>query len=162
MTEPRSGWITLIGIGKLLKAAVLSVVGVVALRYSRPGQAEEMRRLVARLGLHPGSHFVHDAVARVAKVDPARLHEIGLATFVYAMLFLIEGVGLLAQKRWAEYFTIVITGSFVPLEVYEVVHHFTPARLIATALNVAAVVYLVHHLRATPRHTAHAGGSRGG
>jgi uncharacterized membrane protein (DUF2068 family) len=70
---------------------------------------------------------------------------------VDAALFLVEGLGLLARKRWAEYFTIGITGSFIPLEVYEMAHHLTAARLLGAALNVAAVAYLAHHLRKTRR-----------
>jgi uncharacterized membrane protein (DUF2068 family) len=156
MAERANRWLTLIGIGKLLKAAILLAVGVFALRVSRPDDAAALHRTIARLGLHPGSHFVHDALERIAGLDPHRLQQIGLATFVYAALFLVEGVGLLTRQRWAEYFTVVITGSFVPLEVYEVANHFTPGRLLGLALNVAAVAYLVHHLR----RTAHDGQPR--
>lgn len=154
MTERREGrdrWLTVIGIGKLLKAAILLVVGVLAMRAARPDDAAKLHHMVAALGLHPGSHFVHDALERVAGMDAKRLREIGVATFVYAALFLVEGLGLLARKRWAEYFTVAITGSFIPLEAYELFHHFTAGRLLGTALNVAAVAYLVHHLRKT-RH----------
>ena len=149
--DRRDRWLTLIGIGKLLKATVLIVVGVLAMRATRPDDAAKLHHLVATLGFHPGSHFVHDALERVAGLDAKRLREIGVATFVYAALFLVEGLGLLARKRWAEYFTVIITGSFIPLEVYEMVRHFTAGRLLGAALNVAAVAYLVHHLRKT-RH----------
>jgi uncharacterized membrane protein (DUF2068 family) len=147
--ERRDRWLTLIGIGKLLKAAILVCVGVLAIRAARPDDAARLHHTIAALGLHPGSHFMHDALERVAGMDAKRLREIGAATFVYATLFTVEGLGLLARKRWAEYFTIFITGSFIPLEVYEMVRHFTAGRLLGAALNVAAVAYLVHHLRKT-------------
>ena len=34
-------------------------------------------------------------------------------------------MGLLLRKHWAEYFTIITTGLFIPLEIYELVRHFT-------------------------------------
>ena len=35
--------------------------------------------------------------------------------------FFDEGVSLLLRKRWAEYFTVIVTASFIPLEIYELV-----------------------------------------
>ncbi len=52
-----------------------------------------------------------------------------MGTFLYAGLFLIEGTGLLLRKHWAEYFTIITTGLFIPLEVYELARHFTVVKL---------------------------------
>jgi uncharacterized membrane protein (DUF2068 family) len=70
--------------------------------------------------------------------------------FVYAALLLTEGVGLLFRARWAEYFTVVITASFVPLELYEIARHLTLARVTVLAVNVAIVWYLIVRLRREP------------
>jgi uncharacterized membrane protein (DUF2068 family) len=70
-----------------------------------------------------------------------------VGTFVYAGLLLTEGAGLLLQKGWAEYFTIITTGALVPLEVYELVRHVTAAKIIVLIVNVAIVVYLVVRVR---------------
>jgi uncharacterized membrane protein (DUF2068 family) len=56
---------------------------------------------------------------------------------------LTEGTGLALRKRWAEYFTIIATSSFVPLEVYELVKNFTITKVVVIAVNVAIIVYLV-------------------
>jgi uncharacterized membrane protein (DUF2068 family) len=60
---------------------------------------------------------------------------------------LTEGVGLLLRQHWAEYFTILVTGSFVPLELYELTRRFTATRLLLIGVNVVVVWYLVLHLR---------------
>ena len=49
--------------------------------------------------------------------------------------------------RWGEYFTIIITGSFIPMELYELAHCPGVLRFTITAINVAAVVYLVIRIR---------------
>lgn len=61
----------------------------------------------------------------------------------YAALQLVEGVGLFGLKRWGEYVAVVGTSAFVPIEVYELTHHITWLKVVALAVNLAAVVYLV-------------------
>jgi uncharacterized membrane protein (DUF2068 family) len=80
-------------------------------------------------------------------VDDRKLKELSVGTFIYSAVFLTEGIGLALSKRWAEYFTIITTGSFLPLEVYELIHRATVPKGVALLLNIAVVVYLVRELR---------------
>jgi uncharacterized membrane protein (DUF2068 family) len=144
--EKRSPWITAIGIGKLLKAVVLVAVGVAALTMMSEAGARTLHHEVERAGLSPGSHLLHKAFEKAAGLDERHLAAVGIGTFVYAASFSVEGIGLLLRKRWAEYLTIILTGSFIPLEVYETIRHVTALRIAGIVLNVAAVVYLVWHL----------------
>ncbi len=66
-----------------------------------------------------------------------------IAAFVYAAVQFIEGTGLWLMKRWGEYFAVVATSLFIPLEIYELSHHFTVIKLITFAINLAAVAYLL-------------------
>ena len=61
----------------------------------------------------------------------------------YAVLQMVEGAGLWAARRWAEYLAAVATSLFVPLETYELVHRPTVLKALALVVNIAAVVYLV-------------------
>jgi uncharacterized membrane protein (DUF2068 family) len=79
------------------------------------------------------------------------LKELSVGTFIYAAIFLTEGTGLALHKRWAEYFTIITTSSFLPLEVYEIIHHITVAKSVALVINIAVVVYLMRELRRYPK-----------
>jgi uncharacterized membrane protein (DUF2068 family) len=63
------------------------------------------------------------------------------------MLLLIEGTGLYLQKRWGEYFTILITASFLPFELYEFIHAFTFIKLGVLWVNAAILVYLIVRVR---------------
>ena len=62
---------------------------------------------------------------------------------VYAAIELIEAIGLWLAKRWGEYFAVVATGLFLPIEVYELTEHATKFKIATFALNVLAVVYLL-------------------
>ena len=62
----------------------------------------------------------------------------------YALLELVEGVGLWLLARWGEYFAVVATSIFLPLEVYDLATKgVTLTRAGAFAINVAAVLYLL-------------------
>jgi uncharacterized membrane protein (DUF2068 family) len=77
-----------------------------------------------------------------SKLDSEKM-KVGVGSLVYALLFLVEGYGLLRRRVWAEYLTIVITTSFIPLEVYELTHGKSTSKLIVLIANIAVVVYLV-------------------
>jgi uncharacterized membrane protein (DUF2068 family) len=57
---------------------------------------------------------------------------------------MIEGTGLVLEKVWAEYFTLILTGSFLPWELYEIIRHVTVFKIVLTLLNLAVFIYLAH------------------
>jgi uncharacterized membrane protein (DUF2068 family) len=63
---------------------------------------------------------------------------------------LTEGAGLALRRRWAEYFTIIITASFLPLEIYELVHRVTGVKVVVMAINLAILVFLIARVRRGP------------
>ena len=58
-----------------------------------------------------------------------------------------EGVGLILAKPWAEWLTVIVTGSFIPIEIYELGKHFTVTKIIVLVLNIAIFIYLIMRLR---------------
>ena len=65
---------------------------------------------------------------------------IGLA--VYAVIELVESVGLWLGKRWGEYFAMVATSIFLPYEVYDLTVKITGLRVAALVINLLLVIYL--------------------
>lgn len=83
--------------------------------------------------------------------NPQTLRAIEVGTFVYAGVFLVEGVGLLLRRRWAEYLTVIATASLLPLEIYELVERVRTTRALIVAVNLAIVLYLMARLRGERR-----------
>jgi uncharacterized membrane protein (DUF2068 family) len=133
----------LIGGFKLVKALALVVFAVSLLE---PAWRHELRVLVQTFGVDP-EHYLADVIAKLRNLDRAHRLEIAIALCVYASLFTVEGVGLILRKVWAEYLTIVITVSFIPFEIYEMVEKESFLKGLVIAANVAAVVYLLWRLR---------------
>jgi uncharacterized membrane protein (DUF2068 family) len=148
MKTKNNGLLRLIAIFKLVKALTLIAVGVGALRLIHDSNAADaMTQMAARFGFNPGGRYLDHALARIANLPPRDFRDLGIGSFVYAALFLAEGLGLWLAKPWAEWFTAVITGSLVPLEIFEIHRHPTIIKVIVLLLNIAIVAYLVLRIR---------------
>ncbi len=142
--------ILLIAIFKLFKATLLIAVGIGAFSLVNMDDQDvqnEATEWINALRVDPDNRYIHALVEKIVAVDDRRLEQIGFGTFFYAALLATEGIGLAMRKRWAEYFTVIVTSSFVPLEIYEMIHHFRLIKLFVFALNVTMVAYLVFRLR---------------
>jgi len=143
--EDRTLW--LIGGFKLIKGLLLLVVGFGALHLLHKDIEDVTAAWATHLHLDAGNRYVDAALGKLLSLDDRKLKAISAGTFFYAALLSTEGTGLLLRKRWAEYFTIIVTGSFIPLELYELVRRVTVPRVVFLVINVAVVWYLVVVLR---------------
>jgi uncharacterized membrane protein (DUF2068 family) len=144
----------LIAVFKLLKGVVLLAVGIGGLRLLHKDVAAIADHWINAFRGDPHNRYLHWLLAKLPMVDDRKLKELSVGTFVYSAIFLTEGTGLALGKRWAEYFTIVTTASFLPLELYEIFRHATIAKGVALAVNIAVVLYLVRELRRYPKKQA--------
>ena len=143
-----------IGIFKLVKVALLVTLGVLGLVDGGEGYHRMIAAAAHWTGAFSGHHSVQSAIVRLFSLSEQTVHRFAIASLAYAAVFATEGTGLVLRKRWAEWFTICATGSFVPLEVYELAHRPSAAKAVALTINVAIVVYLVWQLRKGDRGRA--------
>jgi len=83
--------------------------------------------------------LIHHALT----LKPSTIRLIAAAAGAFAIIELIEGVGLWLAKRWGEYFAAVVTSIGLPYEIYDMWVKFTYIRLTAFLINLALVLYLV-------------------
>jgi uncharacterized membrane protein (DUF2068 family) len=143
--------LVLIALFKLVKALALIAVGIGALKYLHKDLAASVLHWVNVLRVDPDNRFIQPILAKAFSVTPKQLKELSTGTFFYAALLLIEGIGLMLRKHWAEYFTIITTGALLPLEIYELAKHVTIAKAIVLVVNAAIVWYLVVRVRSRRR-----------
>jgi uncharacterized membrane protein (DUF2068 family) len=139
--------IRLIALFKLLKSVLLIAVGMSALHLLHKDVASVVEHWVKLLGLDPGNQYVDRALQRASNLTPAKIKRLGVGSFIYAGLFLTEGIGLWLVKRWAEWFSVIITSSLVPVELYEIYRHPSPVKSLVLIVNIAVVGYLVYRIR---------------
>jgi len=143
------GTVMLIGALKLFKGLLLLLLAFGSLHLLHRDIAETLSPIIAELHIDPENRHFARALASIWALDDRALKRIGAGAFFYAALLSTEGIGLLLRQRWAEYFTVLVTGSFVPLELYELARRATVTRLLVLAINVAIVWYLVAHIAST-------------
>ena len=145
MAPKRDVIIRLIGLLKLVKAAMLVALGLGAL--SMRHDHSWLNTWIHAIAADAHGRYVAELLAKVSSFRVHELVEIGVGSLVYAAVFAIEGVGLLLRKGWAEVMTVIVTTSFVPLEVYELIEHPSWAKVAVIGFNIAVVIYLVRRLR---------------
>src|SRR5882724_5147503 len=139
--------VRLIALFKLLKGVLLIALGVAALKLLHTDIASLVESWVAVLGLDQNSRFVGRALSAAAALTPNRVRDLIVGSFLYGGLFLTEGIGLWLLKRWAMWFTIIITASFLPIEIYELAHHPSVGKVALLVINLGLVAYLIRRIQ---------------
>ena len=110
--------------------------------------ASVLAHWVKMFGLNPGGRYVDRAIQNAVALTPNTIRGLGVGSFLYAGLFLTEGIGLWLLKRWAQWFTVIMTSSLIPLAIYEIDRHPTALKVLVLIINVAVVGFLVHRIQA--------------
>ena len=86
-------------------------------------------------------------------ISPRWLTILTIGLPVYAVIELVEGVGLWLGQRWGEYFAMVATSIFLPLEIYELAAgHITWLKVAVAVRDQPAACHLPGVDQAAVRH----------
>jgi uncharacterized membrane protein (DUF2068 family) len=137
----------LIAVYKLIHALFFIAVGLGFLRLRGHNVVDFLNdHFIIPYHLNPEGRIIDWVLDKAGDLTSHRLLLLGYAAFFYAALFAAEGIGLYLRKHWAEYLVVIVTGSLLPLEVYELLHKAAWWKLAAVVGNLAIVSYLIHRL----------------
>ena len=129
---------------------VLLAAGILKVRASRSELQDAfekdiplMRPLADQIGWNIDDSKIIRHIGEAFTLSPTTLLWIAVGVAAYALIEFVEAAGLWMMKRWGEYFAVVATGVFLPLEIYELTEKVTVLRLGALAVNLAAVIWLL-------------------
>ena len=140
---PHNKWLILIAVYKSLQALLFVAVGIGALRLLHQDIGDVLDNLREALHFSPESRLVNFILDKASLIDDPMLRRIGAVAFSYAALSFAEGIGLYLEKAWGELLTLVITASFLPWEIFEVLHRLTWVRVGLLLLNSLVFLYLL-------------------
>jgi uncharacterized membrane protein (DUF2068 family) len=146
-TRPKDRLLSLIVAFKFFKGILLIAVALGAHHLLNHDISDYIDRLVDAFRVDPKNRFIELALTKLELLSPKTLKELSIGSLFYAAIVLTEGTGLALRKPWAEYFTIIVTASFLPLEIYEIIHRVTPTKIIVLIINLAIIVYLIARVR---------------
>ena len=151
--EIRSAFILRIfAIERFVRAVAAGVLAFVVWRIGNSRQSAEKafdRELAAFRGLFHdvGYRIEHSKLVglihHALTLSPTTIKLVAGALALYALIELIEGVGLWLSRRWGEYFAMVATSLGLPYEIYELTLNVTVTKSLLFAVNLALVLYLV-------------------
>lgn len=171
-----NGGLFLIAIFELIKTVLFLVAAAGVFHLVNRSTQVELTKLLHVFRVNNDWRMVKLLLTKADLIDPYKVR-ISIILVVYAILHATEGIGLLLRKRWAEYFTVIMTAIPLPYEVYLLVHHTTHSKL-ATLVpeaqrpefifthwvllkilvlvgNAAIVAYLAYHLYHERKHGPH-------
>jgi uncharacterized membrane protein (DUF2068 family) len=136
-----------VGLFKLTKATFFTAVGVVAFHLVNANLGDLVDRVITWLKIEPEGHLASFLLDKADLIGHHQLRQAGVYSLLYAAVCVVEGVGLIRRKSWAEYFTVILTSLAMPLEIFELIKRFEAYKIGLIAANVAVVLYLLWVLK---------------
>jgi uncharacterized membrane protein (DUF2068 family) len=145
----------LIAIDRAIHFLVLAILAVAVFLFAANRddlRGPYLRLLQAFQGTLSGTTPSHQGgilgeLSKVFSYSNQKLMLTGFALAAYGAVEGVEAVGLWYMQRWAEYLTLIVTASFLPLEIYELSVRVSVLKLLAFVLNIAVVAYLLYAKR---------------
>lgn len=137
----------LVGLFKLSKAVFFTSVGAGALHLVHRNLGDFVMRLIDALPIDPEGRLVSIIMDKADLIDAHDLRRIGAGAFIYAVLCLVEGYGLVTRRTWAEYFTVILTAMGLPVETFEIIRRFNWYKVGALVVNLLILFYLLWVLK---------------
>ncbi len=136
-----------VGLFKLSKAVFFTAVGAGALRLVNRDVGAALMNLIDALRIDPERRFVGILMEHAGLINSYQLRRAGILSFLYAMVCVVEGTGLVLEKGWAEYFTVILTAMGLPWESYELMERFSIYKIALLAINLVVLLYLLWILK---------------
>ena len=102
-----------------------------------------VRELFRQLGYDVDHSKVIGLIHKALTLNQNTIKLIAAGVLVYALLEVVEGIGLWLEQRWGEYFAMIVTSLGLPYEIYDLTEKVTATRVIFFLINLTLVIYLV-------------------
>jgi uncharacterized membrane protein (DUF2068 family) len=151
--EVRSAFILRVfAVERFLRGLVAGALAFVVWRFAYSRESIEqafnrerpiLRSLFRQFGYNIDNSKLFGSIQHALTLSPTAIKLLAGGLALYAVIELIEAVGLWLYRRWGEYFAMVATSLGLPYEIYDLVDQITAPRAIFFAVNLALVLYLV-------------------
>jgi uncharacterized membrane protein (DUF2068 family) len=141
----------IIGI-KLFKGILLLLVGLGVYSLAGRDLQEQFDRFLRWVSLDPEKKFFSDIGSWLDTITATNVKWVATGTLLYSMFSLVEGIGLIFRVSWAGWMAIGESAFFIPIEIYELLHHFSWTVLVIMLLNIVIVWYIYQNRERLFKH----------
>ena len=129
---------------RLVKAVILIGGGITLLVVAAHTDLQNLAvEAQADLNLDAGTSLWRRLFDQVLARFGSHANPIAIGAILYGILEVVEAVGLLLRRRWAEYLVLAATVAFLPLEIDEMLRKPTPLKALTLLVNLAIAAYLI-------------------
>jgi uncharacterized membrane protein (DUF2068 family) len=141
---------------RMVRAVIVGVAAYAVWRFRHSGadiqqafdrELPQLRTFFRQFGYDLDHSKLVETIRHAFTLSPRTLGWFAVGLAAYAVIEVIEAVGLWLARRWGEYFAMVATSAGLPLEIWELAHKITFLRAGAFLVNLALVAYLVYAKR---------------
>jgi uncharacterized membrane protein (DUF2068 family) len=130
------------------KGVLVLVAGCSLLSLVHHGAQALAEEIVRRFHLNLAHHHPRILIDAATHLDDAHLRWLAGAALLYSTVRFVEAYGLWRMRPWAQWFAIISGGVYLPAELYELVGHPTPVKVVVFVINAVLVAYLIRVRRA--------------
>lgn len=127
---------------KLLTGVILLLAGLAIYAGRNLDFDGEIQRVLQTYQLDASTTLPGGSADPLGEVSPSMLLMIGAGSSLYGLFSVVQGVGLFFRTGWAGWLAIGETAIFVPLELWDLMRHFSVVILLFLAVNIAILWYL--------------------
>jgi uncharacterized membrane protein (DUF2068 family) len=152
-------------ITKLLKGTLALLLAFGVYHMASRGLGNVFDRLMRFIHLDPENRFLSEIGNSLDNIKPKNARWFATGTFFYSLFSLVEGIGLMFRVPWAGWLAIGESAFFIPIEIFELVHHhelvlrgdvppsgFTWKVCVILGLNILIFWYLLQNRARLFRH----------
>jgi len=107
---------------KLIKGTLALILAFLVFKY-RNDIPDVFLNVLHFMHLDPENRFLSDIGGQLDTISPASVRGVVIGMLLYSLFALVEGVGLIFRVPWAGWLTIGESAFFIPIEIFELVHH---------------------------------------
>ena len=137
---------------KLVKGVIFLLIGLGVYTLSDNNLPDEFREVLRFFHFDPEKAFFAELGEKISRITPANVIWVARGTVLYSLFSLVEGTGLLFRISWAGQLAIGESLFFIPIEIYELMRHFSIPVLVVLGINVWIVWYLFQNRKRLFRH----------
>lgn len=141
-THARNRGLFVLAFAKFAHAFVILIATVAALNLLHKNVPVHVARWLDMARIDPDNRYMAGLLRKLRVVHTEELKKLSALGFFYVAMFSVEGIGLLLEKRWAEWLTLVATGLFIPIELHALWREPSAMKLGLLILNIVVVVFL--------------------
>ena len=130
---------------KYVKAFLFVLAGLALFGFRRDPSSRWLLQLAERADGDPRLRVTARLLREISHGFELHFSAIVASCLIAGIALAAEGTFLLRGYTWAPWVTILLTGVWIPVEIWELVRRFSPRTLVVMLINLAIVVYLYRH-----------------